>query len=48
MSRNNVRLLLTLVALIALVKFFDQRSDPGSGTPSPSREERAAQTSMPS
>jgi von Willebrand factor type A domain len=42
-SRNNVRLLLTLVALIALVKFFDRRSDPGSTTPAPSREERAAQ-----
>jgi hypothetical protein len=41
-SRNNVRLLLTLVALIVMVRYFDRRSDPGS-TPSPTREERAAQ-----
>ena len=42
MSRNNVRLVLTLVALIVMVRYFDRRSDPGS-TPKPTRDERAAQ-----
>jgi len=42
-SKNNVRLVLTLIALIVLVRLFDRRNDPGSTTPAPTREDRAAQ-----
>ena len=43
MSRNNLRLVFALVALIVIVKLYERDRNPSQATPGSQREERAAQ-----